>query len=58
MVQEHLFIKNSVAGDMTVFEVERYSVVIIPNDIRALYKHYEQAQQVPGGYYQHGSQKV
>ena len=40
MVQEHLFIKNSVAGDMTVFEVESIFSCDYPNDIHALYKHY------------------
>ena len=44
-------IKNSVAGDMTVFEVESIFSCDYPNDIYALYKHYGTGTASPGGYY-------
>ena len=44
-------IKNSVAGDMSVFEVESIFSCDYPNDIFALYKHYGTGTASPGGYY-------
>ena len=44
-------IQNSIAGDMTVFEVESIFSCDYPNDIFALYKHYGTGNATPGAYY-------
>ena len=44
-------IQNSIAGEMTVFEVESIFSCDYPNDIFALYKHYGTGNATPGAYY-------